>query len=163
MPWSCCSMICVVVLSSVVASAPGNTALTPICGGGRAGNWAVGSERAESSPNSMTRIARTPTKIGRAMKESDKRGAAAPRELRLHGNAGVKQRTRIDDHLVTRLESAGDEPVGSDRAPGLDHPQLGHIVLADDDDGRTTALVAADGALGHQDAAGLHALAEVAA
>ena len=41
--------------------------------------------------------------------------------------------------------------------------QLRHVVCADDHHGRPAALVAADRALGDQDAAGLHALADLAA
>ena len=61
-------MIWVVVLSSVVASAPGKTAPILICGGASAGNCAIGNVRTASSPNTLTRMASTQAKIGRSMK-----------------------------------------------------------------------------------------------
>jgi hypothetical protein len=61
-------MICVVVLSSVVASAPGKVAVTAICGGASAGNCAIGRVRIASRPNSIVRMASTQAKIGRSMK-----------------------------------------------------------------------------------------------
>src|SRR6266404_5730557 len=134
MPCSCCSIICVVVLSSVVASAPGKAAVTPICGGASAGNWAIGSERADNNPNKQTRIARTQAKIGRSMKKRD------------------------IDRSVAGRDAPGDDPAGAGGAVCLDHSKLGHVVVARDDDGWAATLVAADGALGNEDATRLNAL-----
>src|SRR5262249_27717523 len=119
-------------------------------------------ERAARMPNSIVRMASTQAKIGRSMKKRDML-LACVRKLRLHGNAWAQQGPGIDDNLVAGLDAATDEPVGADGSVGLDHPKLGHIVLADDDERRTPALVTADRALRDEHAARLDALRHLAA
>jgi hypothetical protein len=68
MPFIFCSMTWVTVSSSVLASAPGYIAVTPISVGAMAGYCATGSERMESPPASMMRRAITHAKMGRSMK-----------------------------------------------------------------------------------------------
>src|SRR6185369_17250136 len=100
-------MTWVVVLSSVVASAPGKVALTPICGGASAGNCAIGSERRASTPNSDTRMASTQAKIGRSMKYRDMGSLTLAPGFRLDRHSRAQQRPALDDHLVTGFQPAG--------------------------------------------------------
>ena len=53
--------------------------MTEICGGARAGNWAIGSARMARTPARISASAITQAKIGRSMKKRDMAALASGR------------------------------------------------------------------------------------
>ena len=77
-PLTCSSIGRVTVRSTTSAEAPVKVAETWTDGGAIGGNCEIGRVGAAMTPARMMRIAITPAKIGRSMKNSTKAGARGP-------------------------------------------------------------------------------------
>ncbi len=66
-----CSMICVTESSTLLAAAPGYSALMAMDGGAMVGYGVSGSRRMATRPSSESMIASTQANIGRSMKKRD--------------------------------------------------------------------------------------------
>src|SRR3546814_5749706 len=77
---------------------------------------------------------------------------------RLDCHAGPQHLRTIHDYLLTRLQPAGDEPAGSDRARRGDLAHLHLVFRTDDEDGRIALPVTRHGELGHEQTVSLRAI-----
>src|SRR3546814_8276363 len=73
-------------------------------------------------------------------------------------DAGPQHLRTIHDYLLPRLQPAGDEPAGSDRARRGDLAHLHLVFRTDDEDGRIALLVTRHGDLGHEQTVALRAI-----
>src|SRR5690349_19611744 len=125
-PFICCSRGVATDCSMVTASAPGYCAVTVICGGTIAGNWATGRPSSATIPPRTVTIAMTMATMGRRMKKRDM--SVVLRRLRVDGGP-VAHRRRVDDHPLTRLQALFDDPAAADPRSELDVADR-HLVVA---------------------------------
>src|SRR5215218_82247 len=125
-PFICCSSGVATDCSIVTASAPGYCAVTVICGGTIAGNWATGRPSSATIPPRTVTIAMTMATIGRRMKKRDM--SVVLRRLRVH-RGPVAHRRRVDDHPLARLQAFFDDPPIGDARTELDGAN-GDLVVA---------------------------------
>src|SRR3984893_4616650 len=166
-PLICCSSGATTVAATTSALAPGYWPLTLTTGGAISGYWAIGSLPTATAPTMTKTIEITAAKIGRSMKKWERRMAPSARSigagqragggrrggarsLRRNLRAGAHPHQAVDDDVVVRLQTLGDDAQAVDDGPER-HVFGPRDAVVIDDQHELARLFGSDGGVGYEE------------